>query len=210
MARKLGEEKRLTTLAAKTTEQKLAVLEQLAKCCIVQLACERIGVGRSTYYKWHSEDAEFKGLADKAIIAGRAYINDVAMTGLLKKIQEGNKVALIFWLKNNHPWFGDKIRHEHQHHVIGVGDRVLTDEQREQIVQALRVSGREEAIRRHKFLSEIFLAEVDSSSPKDPSGLNDTPTPPTNEVPTPLPLPPKKEHRKGVNIKEFLKRQKRP
>lgn len=210
MARKLGEKKRLATLAKKTAEQRLAVLEQLAKCCIVQLACERIGVGRSTYYKWHSEDAKFKELADKAIIAGRAYINDVAMTGLLKKIQEGNKVALIFWLKNNHPWFGDKIRYEHKHHVVGIGDRVLTDEQREQIVHALRVSGREESIRRHEYLSKIFLAEVDSSSPKDPSGLNDMPTPPSNQVSTPLPLPPKKGSKKGLNIKEFLKRQKRP
>lgn len=210
MARKSGEEKRLATLAKKTAEQKLAICEHLAKCCIVQLACERTGIGRATYYMWRSEDEEFKKKADEAINTGRAYLNDIAFSGLLKKMQEGNMTALIFFLKNNHVWFGDKIRHEHEHRIIGVGDRVLTDEQREQIVHALRVSGREESIRRHEYLSKIFLAEVDSSSPKDPSWLNDMPTLPSNQVPTPLPLPPKKGFKKGLNIKEFLKRQKRP
>ena len=88
-------------------------------------ACERTGDGRSTYYKWYAEDDGFRNAADKAFTAGRAYLNDVAISGLLKLIQEGSVGATIFWLKNNHMWFAEKIRHEHEHRIIGVGDVYL-------------------------------------------------------------------------------------
>jgi hypothetical protein len=215
MAGKISaKKKRLLTLAKKTAEQKLAILEQLAKCCIIQLACERTSVGRSTYYSWLSEDTEFKEAADKAINAGRAYLNDIAFSGLLKKIQEGNKTMLIFWLKNNHPWFGDKIRHQHEHSVIGVGDRILTDEQREQIVRAYRISGITNAFAQHEILKENFLASPEHKQKHD-------------EVQTPAHTMPdedrivdwgtRKPHermekelkRNGINIQEFLKKYKK-
>jgi hypothetical protein len=200
-------EKRLMTLAKKTAEQKLSVLEQLAKCCIIQLACERVGVGRSTYYKWLSEDKEFKELAEKAFEIGRAYLNDIAFSGLLKKIQEGDLTMLIFWLKNNHPWFAQKIRHEHEHLVIGVGDGILTEEQREQLVDALRRSGRFSAQESHKILSREFLKELYPDSPKSDPKDSDPSTSPPNEISAPL--PPKEEQRNGVNIADFLKNRKK-
>lgn len=220
MAGKLSpKKKRLATLAKKTAEQKLAILEQLAKCCIVQLACERVGVGRSTYYSWLSEDKEFKELAEKATNAGRLYLNDIAFSGLLKRIQENNITMLIFWLKNNHPWFAEKIRHEHSHsheHTL-VGDGVMTSEQREQIVEALRVSGREEAIRRHELLAKIFLAEKESDSSEKNRPQEETAT---NEVADdnrvsdlaadkPSKQTRKKLKRNGVNIEAFLKDRKK-
>lgn len=219
MARKLGEEKRLATLAKKTAEQKFAVCEHLAKCCIVQFACERAGVGRATYYMWRSEDEEFKKNADEAISVGRAYLNDIAFSGLLKRIQENNITMLIFWLKNNHPWFGDKIRHEHnhshEHHLVG--DGVMTPEQREQIVEALRVSGREESIRRHEFLSKIFLAEKESgSSEKDlfqeetiANEVADDNRVSNLAVDKPDTKMRKELKRNGVNIEDFLKKHNR-
>lgn len=208
--------KRLATLAKKTTEQKLVVLEHLAKCCIVQLACERTGVGRSTYYKWLSEDEEFKESADKAINAGRAYLNDIAFSGLLKKIQEGNMTAIIFLLKNNHPWFAEKIRHEHEHRIVSIGDRVLTDEQREQLIKANRLSGMAAAALIHEELKEKFLAsksaeqdvandDKQNSIPimSDDNRISDWGTgEPEQKF--------KKElERNGINIKEFLKKRKK-
>ena len=43
------------------------VVEQLKKTPIVQIACEKTGIGRATYYRWRKEDAEFGKLADEAI-----------------------------------------------------------------------------------------------------------------------------------------------
>src|SRR3989338_10447984 len=71
-------EKRLETLAVKTRAQKQAFLEQLPKYPIVQVACEKSGVGRSTYYAWRKDDKEFAKEADKAISSGELFINDMA------------------------------------------------------------------------------------------------------------------------------------
>ncbi len=215
MAGKLSpKKKRLATLAKKTAEQKDALLEHLAKCCIVQAACERTGVGRSTYYKWYAEDDGFRNAADKAFTAGRAYLNDVAISGLLKLIQEGSVGATIFWLKNNHMWFAEKIRHEHEHRIIGVGDGVLTPEQREQLIKAQRLSGMTAAAIIHEELKEKFLA-----SKKGQETANDVDKSPTNEAPDddrisdwgtgkPAEKFNKELERNGINIQEFLRNRK--
>src|SRR3989338_5882786 len=179
-AKPSAKKKRLATLAKKTAEQKLSVLENLAKCCIIQLACERTNVGRSTYYKWLSEDKEFKELADKAITAGRAYLNDIAFSGLLKRVQENNITMLIFWLKNNHPWFAEKIRHEHEHRIVGIGDGVLIDGQREELIRARRISGMAAASLIHEELKEKFLA----SKSMGQNTADDTEQNPANEAPS--------------------------
>lgn len=207
------EKKRLATLAKKTAEQKVAILEQLAKCCIIQLACERTGIGRSTYYNWLAEDKEFKELADKAINAGRAYLNDIAFSGLLKRIQENNITMLIFWLKNNHPWFAEKIRHEHEHRIIGVGDGVLTDEQREQLIKAQRLSGMAAAAIIHEELKEKFLASKsdDEDTGKDAEQAQSSDDEDDNRnsdwgTSKPQERFKKELERNGINIEEFLKR----
>lgn len=211
-AKPSAKKKRLATLAVKTAEQKLAILEHLGKCCIVQLACERTNVGRSTYYKWLSEDKEFKELADKAIKAGRAYLNDVAFSGLLKKIQEGNMTALIFWLKNNHVWFAEKIRHEHEHHLVG-GDRILTEEQREQIIKAFRINGIANSFARHEILKEKFLASTKQGETSEPDAVNSSAHAMSDEerisdwgTGKPRERMRKELEREGVNIEEFVKR----
>lgn len=203
--------KRLATLAKKTTEQKVDILEHLAKCCIVQLACERAGIGRSTYYKWLSEDKEFKELADKAINAGRAYLNDIAFSGLLKKLQEGNMTGLIFWLKNNHPWFAEKIRHEHR---LIDGDRILTEEQREQIVRAYRISGITNSFVQHEILKEKFLASPKYGQAHDEVQTLAHTTPDEDRI---IDWGTGKPHermrnelkRNGVNIEDFLKKRRK-
>lgn len=210
------EKKRLATLAKKTAEQKAAILEQLAKCCIIQLACERTGIGRSTYYSWLAEDKEFKELADKAINTGRAYLNDIAFSGLLKRIQENNITMLIFWLKNNHPWFAEKIRHEHEHRIIGVGDGVLTDEQREQLIKARRISGIAAASIIHEELKEKFLASKDAEHEEAKDGVRSSAHAMSDEerivdwgTSKPQERMDRELKRNGINIEEFLKNRKK-
>ncbi|MCX6738887.1 MAG: hypothetical protein NT098_02410 [Candidatus Parcubacteria bacterium] len=114
ISQKEGQEKRLETLGTKTRKQKLEFLEHLAKSSIVQLACERGGIGRSTYYDWRKKDKTFAQKADKAIIAGSLLVNDIAESQLLRAIQSGNMTGIIFWLKNHHHSYNDKIHHEHE------------------------------------------------------------------------------------------------
>ena len=46
------------------SSEKMLILEQLKKTPIVQIACEKVGVGRSTYYRWKKEDSKFSSSAD--------------------------------------------------------------------------------------------------------------------------------------------------
>lgn len=62
---------------------------------IVTYACEKAGFSRQTYYRWCKEDPEFKARADDI---GELQI-DVAEASLLKKIQNGDTAAIIFYLK---------------------------------------------------------------------------------------------------------------
>lgn len=112
------DQKRLEALAAKTEEQKKALVIQLRKTPIVQLACERAGVGRSTYYKWRARDKTFARVADKALKAGEFFINDLAESKLLRLVQDGNLTAIIFWLKHNHPKYAVTTRHIHEYELV--------------------------------------------------------------------------------------------
>jgi hypothetical protein len=133
---KTGQDKRLDTLEVKTEKSKLEFLEQLKKTPIVQLACERTGIGRSTYYDWRSKDSEFAKVADKSIKLGELLINDIAESQLLRAIQNSNATAhmtaLIFWLKNHHKSYNEKIYHEHE-----FIETEITPEERIKAVSAL-------------------------------------------------------------------------
>lgn len=129
-------EKRLETLAVKTKEQKQAFLEQLPKYPIVQVACEKSGVGRSTYYAWRKSDKKFAKEASEAITSGTFFINDMAESKLIQNIQSGNNTAIIFWLKNHHKQYSERIRHEHE-----FIEEELTSEQKIAIAKALFNAG---------------------------------------------------------------------
>ena len=83
----------------KRQQQKQALCEQLKKTPIVQLACEKVGVGRATYYRWRKEDEEFSRNADESLCEGVKLMNDMAESQLLSAIKNQNMTAIIFWLK---------------------------------------------------------------------------------------------------------------
>lgn len=146
-------EARLETLAAKAKKQKEALAEQLERMPIVEAACKHLGVGRSTYYKWRKEDAEFAAAADKALDAGSKFINDVAEAKLIQLINNGNTTSIIFWLKNHHHAYNERIRHEHEHHF----SNTITTEQAEEITRAMILSGTANAKANHKRREKVFL-----------------------------------------------------
>ncbi|MEN9881021.1 MAG: hypothetical protein RLZZ308_204 [Candidatus Parcubacteria bacterium] len=116
---------------SQTKEQKERLLIELTKVPIVQVACQRVGVGRATYYSWRESDTEFKVLSDKAISEGNFVINDLAESKLISNIQDGNNTSIIFWLKNHHSGYNDRIIHEHEHSMD------VSEEEYEKISKAL-------------------------------------------------------------------------
>lgn len=90
-------------------QEKSILIEQLKKTPIVQIACEKTGTGRTTYYRWRKEDEAFEKEADTALKEGKSLVNDVAESQLLGAIREGNMTAIIFWLKNHHNEYANRV-----------------------------------------------------------------------------------------------------
>lgn len=116
---------------------KTLLLEQLKKTPIVQIACEKAGVGRATYYRWRKEDPEFAKTADEAIYEGSFLVNDMAESQLMSAIRDRNLTAIIFWLKHHHPKYATRVevsgRIEHLR-------QELTEEEKQLVERALRLA----------------------------------------------------------------------
>lgn len=116
------------------TDQDL-LLEQLKKTPIVQIACEKIGIGRSTYYRWRDDDKEFAKLADKALHEGSLLVNDLAESQLLSAVRDKNMTAIIFWLKHHHKAYANRLEIS----AVKPEEEALTIEQEDLIQKALAI-----------------------------------------------------------------------
>jgi len=61
----------------------------------IKLSCEKAGIGRTTYYNWIDDDKDF----EKEVSNVNEELVDFAESQLMKKIQDGNLTAIIFFLK---------------------------------------------------------------------------------------------------------------
>lgn len=212
-------EKRLETLAVKTKQQKQAFLEQLPKYPIVQVACEKSGVGRSTYYAWRKEDKSFAKEADEAIKSGTFFINDMAESKLIQNIQNGHTTSIIFWLKNHHKSYNERIVHEHEHTLE------LEDADKQAIAKALINIGLGNILKRYDIdpkewhkRQERERAEHKKRVDGIVSGVKEKMEEEVEEEPTPQPHtmalrsnpPIKRPLKKGANINDILRNRKRP
>ena len=93
-------------------QTKKLLLEQLRKTPIVQIACEKIGVARATFYRWKTDDKGFGKLADEALFEGALMVNDLAESQLIGAIKERNLSAATYWLRHHHPQYKAKVEVE--------------------------------------------------------------------------------------------------
>lgn len=100
--------KRKATISKRQKIQREIFLTELRKNSVIAVACQKAGISRSTAYRWMNEDSEFTNIVEEAISEGRAIINDMAESVLMKKIREENLAAAKFWLTHNNeryrPW----------------------------------------------------------------------------------------------------------
>jgi predicted DNA binding protein len=128
------------TIEKRQQKEKQLIVEHLKKFPIIEVACSKSGVGRSTFYRWRKEDTEFAKLVDNAIIEGVKFINDMAESQLLTAIKEGNMSAIFYWLNHRHSAYGNKIE-------ITTNDKLkdnpLTEEQKKAVEIALGIIDKE-------------------------------------------------------------------
>jgi len=122
-----------TAIERRQDRQKELLLAQLRKTPIVQVACEKAGVSRATYYRWLNDDAAFAASAQEACAEGAALVSDMAESQVLNLIRSGNLGAITFWLRHRHAAYRNKldisalVKHEDP----------LTDEEAELVHRAL-------------------------------------------------------------------------
>lgn len=92
------------------------IVKQLQITPIPQIACERAGISRATYYRWRANDTVFARAADHAIEAGRFLVNDMIESQLIRKAKNGDGSSIRYWLSHNHPSYARKEIKEHCHY----------------------------------------------------------------------------------------------
>jgi hypothetical protein len=121
----------------KTDKNKEQLIEQLKKTPIIQVSCEKVGIGRATFYRWKQEDQDFATRADEALAEGSSLVNDVAESQLMSAIRDKNLTAIIFWLKHHHPNYATKVEVTAR---LKADNEVLTPEQEVLVTKALKLA----------------------------------------------------------------------
>ena len=134
----MNNDKKQNTIRERQKRDKGLMLEQLRKMPIVQIACEKTGVGRTTYARWRSEDEEFRKAADEAMHEGDEILNDMTETQLMNLIkdQKPHFGAIRLRLTRCHPKYADKLQLVGN---INIKDERLTPEQEAIVREALRM-----------------------------------------------------------------------
>lgn len=115
---------------------KEAVLKQLQKMPVVEVACQRAGLSRATYYRWRREDSKFRKASDEAIIEGELLINDMSESQVISLIREKSWAAISFWLKHHHHKYANKLEINANINQV----EPLTPEQEAVIREALKLA----------------------------------------------------------------------
>lgn len=105
----MTDDEQQNTVDQRIEKDKATLIEQLRKSPVVQVACDKCGIGRTTYYRWRKDDYNFATKADEALEEGRALINDLAISKLVQKIGEGDFNAIKYWLSHNHKRFENRL-----------------------------------------------------------------------------------------------------
>lgn len=87
----------------KDKETKTKLLEELQKYGNVWYACKRLGVHRSTYYRWFDQDKQFKKLAQMAVKHGQENFCELAEYALGKRLEAEDIIAIKYALSHISP-----------------------------------------------------------------------------------------------------------
>ena len=128
----------LSPAEVRQIQMKAQIIDELKKVPIVQIVCEKVGLGRATFYRWKKDDQEFAAAVDEALDDGSKLVSDLAESKLISAIKSENLTAIIFWLRNHHAKYKNKV--ELSGNITHFREE-LTDEESEMLTQALTLTG---------------------------------------------------------------------
>jgi hypothetical protein len=113
-----------------------ALLEQLERTPIIELACDKVGISRTTFYRWTNTSKSFAATVEKSLTTGREFICDLAESQLIALMRQGEYKAVRLILQHNSPRYANKLE------LSGtlVTEEKLSIEQKKNIREALKLS----------------------------------------------------------------------
>ncbi len=134
------------TIVKRQQKDKEAVIENLKRMPIIEIACNKSGVSRATFYRWKEQDSVFSQAVDKAQEEGEALIRDVAVSKIIKGINEDNLTAAMYWLNHRDPRFSNKVEIS----TTTKPQESLSKDQEEAVNKALALTGLTESDQKNK------------------------------------------------------------
>ncbi len=115
---------------------KKLMIETLQKYPVVEAACHKVGITRTTHYRWIQEDRAYAGEVVGALYASSEVVNDVCVSKLIEAAERGERWAIYFWLRNRHPQFNNDpiVRNMH----LRLAKIELKEQEREASTRELR------------------------------------------------------------------------
>lgn len=121
----------------RTNEKQAQLIEQLKRTPIIEIACQKVSIGRNSYYRWRRQNKKFAALCDKALEEGCALINDLAESQLINAMKNNNLTAVMYWLNHRHNAYKNKLEVSGN---LEVKKEKLTKEQEKNIMRAMELS----------------------------------------------------------------------
>lgn len=88
------------------------LLEELEKTGIAQIACDKVGVSRNSFYRWMKEDQDFLERVNEAKSLGEGVVSDVALSNVITGIKNRDAMFTKYWLSHRHPDFRRPFVHK--------------------------------------------------------------------------------------------------
>ena len=77
------------------------ITEELRRVPSIMHVCKKVGIDRSTFYRWMAQHFDFHKEVEMALIFGRKNINDAAESVIINGIQKGDINCAKYWLGHN-------------------------------------------------------------------------------------------------------------
>ncbi len=128
---------RRKTIEVRQDKLKTVFLEQLKRTPTIETACQKVGIGRATVYRWVNSNKQFKKKVEEALTEGRTFMSDVAESQLFSLIGDKKIEAIRLYLSTHNPRYNNKIELSG---TVTTKDTPLTKEQKQLIKKALQLS----------------------------------------------------------------------
>jgi len=90
------------------------LVAELERTPIIQVACDKVGISRNTFYRWRNDDPYFAQDVKEALGLGIELVNDVAESNVLNGIKNKDLRHTQFWLRHRHPSYKHSYFNRHE------------------------------------------------------------------------------------------------